>query len=480
MNKIFTLLVLFLVSCTAVYALDKSGIAAQDTIEVNKLNKLAYDNRGTNPEQTVEFANKALAIAEKVGYEKGIGEAYRVRGIGNYYLNQASAAIRDYLQALSSFAKIKDLRSEAKVYNNIGNLYLDNNYASSLVYLKKSLAIAQKLNDQQLIGSTYLNIGNVYYRKKIFYQALSYYDKGNAIFLAIKDTFNTIQSLQNRGVIYFNLNQYDKAEQLLLAANKWAKEMDLNKPVASTNLTLASLYIAQGRFADATKVVLEGQAYSKALKDEKLESDYLYTNYQLEAKQKHYDRALQYLQTIFRQDSTIYASNESTQINMLQEQFKQQAKQRENELTIQRQQNDRIKFWAVTVVAGLLLVVIVLLVSNVKRKSATNIKLTELNEEVSRQKDNLDRVNHHLEEIIDERTKDLQIKNKKLSEYSSYLSHQIRGPIATLRGLMNLEKEGLVDEKECIEMMDKCVSDIDQKIIEMSEMLNDTSRPTTV
>jgi hypothetical protein len=41
---------------------------------------------------------------------------------------------------------------------------------------------------------------------------------------------------------------------------------------------------------------------------------------------------------------------------------------------------------------------------------------------------------------------------------------------------MNLEKEGLVDEEECISMMDKCVSDIDQKIIEMSEMLNDTSK----
>ena len=80
-------------------------------------------------------------------------------------------------------------------------------------------------------------------------------------------------------------------------------------------------------------------------------------------------------------------------------------------------------------------------------------KLTELNEEVSRQKDNLNRVNHHLEEIIDERTKDLQVKNKKLSEYSSYLSHQIRGPIATLKGLLNLEKEGLVDEHECIRMM---------------------------
>jgi tetratricopeptide (TPR) repeat protein len=475
MTKLFTLLVFFFV-CTNVYAKGISNAGGQDTSEVNQLNKQALDNRFTSPDQTIKFANKALVIAEQIGYEKGMGEAYRVRGIGNYYLNQASAAIRDYSQALSIFAKIKDLRSEASVYNNIGNLYLDNNYASSLVYLQKSLAIAQKLNDTQQIGKSYLNIGNVYYRKQSFAQALSYYDKGAQIFSSIKDTVNIIQALQNRGVIYFYLNDYVTAEKLLLAANKAAKEKDLNKPVASTNLTLASLYIAQGRFDDANRIVLEGKAYSKAVNDEKLESDYNYTIYQLEAKQKHYEKALYYLQTIFRQDSTIYASNESTQINMMQEKFKQEAKQRENELIIQRQQNDRIKFWAVTVVAGLLSVVIVLLVSNVKRKTATNNKLTELNEEVSRQKDNLDRVNHHLEEIIDDRTKDLQIKNRKLSEYSSYLSHQIRGPIATLRGLMNLEKEGLVDEKECINMMDKCVSDIDQKIIEMSDMLNDTSR----
>ena len=68
------------------------------------------------------------------------------------------------------------------------------------------------------------------------------------------------------------------------------------------------------------------------------------------------------------------------------------------------------------------------------------------------------------------------MKNKKLSEYSSYLSHQIRGPIATLKGLLNLEKEGLVDQRECIRMMNKSVSEIDDKIIEMSDMLHDPGR----
>jgi len=475
MYKVFTLFVYLLVGCS-VYAKGSADVALKDTSEVIKLNKQAYDNRYTSPEQTISDANKALAIAEKIQYTKGIGESYRIMGIGNYYLNQAGAAINNYLKSLEFFKKTGDLRSQAKVLNNIGNLYLDNDYGKALEYLKSALSLTQKVYDPGLKASLYMNIGNVYYRKKSFSQALIYYDKSNVIFSSLGDSINLVQCLQNRGVIYYNLHQYDIAEKLLLAANKAGKERDLNKPVASTNLTLAALYIVQNKFDAAEGIVQEGLAYAKALKDEKLTTDYNYTIYQLESKRKNFERALYYLQLIWKQDSTVHTSNESTQINMLQEQFKQQAKQRENELTIQRQQNDRIKFWAVTVVAGLLLVVIALLISNVKRKTVTNLKLTDLNEEVSRQKDNLDRVNHHLEEIIDERTKDLQIKNKKLSEYSSYLSHQIRGPIATLRGLMNLEKEGLVDEKECINMMDKCVSDIDQKIIEMSEMLNDTSK----
>jgi tetratricopeptide (TPR) repeat protein len=475
MTKIYTFLILLFVS-SSVYAKVHFDAALQDSNEVKKLNTQAYDNRLTSPEQTISDGEKALALAEKIGYTKGIGEAYRVIGIGNYYLNQSRRAIDYYLKSLSYFQKVKDIKSEAKVYNNIGNLYLDNNFTSALEFFQKSLFIAQKLSDQQLIGSLYFNIGNVYNRKKNFYQALNYYDKGNAIFTSLHDSTNLINVLQNRGVVYYSLHQYDIAEKLLLAANSAAKKNDLNKTVASTNLTLASLYIAQGRFNEAEKAVQEGQAYALVVKDEKITSDYNFTIYQLETKRKNYERALHYLQGIHRQDSVAHSNNESTQINIIQEQYKQQAKQRETELLVIGQQNERIKFWSVTVVAGLLLIVIALLVNNVKRKTITNTQLTELNAEVSRQKDNLDRINHHLEEIIDERTKDLQKKNKKLSEYSSYLSHQIRGPIATLRGLMNLEKEGLVDEEECISMMDKCVSDIDQKIIEMSEMLNDTSK----
>ncbi|MDP9048430.1 MAG: tetratricopeptide repeat protein, partial [Bacteroidota bacterium] len=333
--------------------------------------------------------------------------------------------------------------------------------------------IATKLSNDPLKAGLYLNIGTVYYHKKNFYQALNFYNKSEAMFTALKDSINLVQCMQNKGVMYFSLRQFDMAEKLLAEANKKAKELDLNEPVASIDLTLADLYIAQNKFANAEKTIEEGVTYSKIVKSDKMQADFKYTNYQLDLKRKNYASALNYLQEIYKQDSINFKHNSSTQINVKLAEVQQEAHKRENE---QRQAYDRVRFWAVAIVAALLSVLVGLLINNVKRKTTTNAQLTSLNAEVSRQKDNLDRINHHLEEIIDERTQDLQIKNKKLSEYSSYLSHQIRGPIATLKGLLNLEKEGLVDQPECIRMMNKSVSDIDDKIIEMSEMLHDPGK----
>ncbi|MEO3406243.1 tetratricopeptide repeat protein [Mucilaginibacter sp. CAU 1740] len=471
MKKVYSLILFFLLSLTA-YANDITGVAVTDTNEVNTLNTNAYANRLTNPEQTVEDAKRALSLSTKLNYINGIAEAYRVIGIGKYYLDQPEKAIENYLNSLAYFTRGKNLRGEAKVYNNIGILFRDHDYERSLGYLKKGLEIAQQLNDMKLMGSLYLNIGSTYTRKNNLFMALTYYDKSFPIFQKLQDSVNLIQCLQNRGVIYFKLKNYDKALELLLQANAGAKARDLNESVASIDLTLAALYVAKLDYNNAEKIVEEGSAYTQLVKDPKLDYDYRYTTYELELKRKNYGRALTLLRGIYSQDSTTYKTNASAQMNLVEAKRRQEEQVKENERIAERQAYDRSKFWAVTVVAGLLLVVIGLLINNVKRKAKTNAQLTLLNGEVSRQKDNLDRINHHLEEIIDERTKDLQLKNKKLSEHSSYLSHQIRGPIATLRGLINLEKEGLVDQAECLDMMDKCVSEIDEKIIEMSDMLH--------
>lgn len=475
MKRLFTI-IFFIFVKLSVFASVAPIAQTSDSTEVIRLNKQAFTTRMTDPVQTLTYATRALNLAKNIDYTEGAAESYRVIGIGYYYLNQTVKSIDNYMAALEYFKKANDLLGVAKVNNNIGVLYRDNDYDASLEYLNKALVIAQSLSNKLLMANVYLNMGAVYYRKSSYFQALNYYDKSKVLFTELKDSTNLVQCLQNKGVAYYNLRQFDIAEKQLIEANKEAKKLDLNEPIASIDITLAALYIAEDKFDQAEKTVQEGEAFSEIIKDQKIASDFKYTSYKLELKRKNYAGAVASLYEIYHKDSAAFKQNTSNEIKLIQEQVRQQAKQKENEILIQRQQYDRVKFWGVTIVAGLLLFVVTLLINNVKRKAKNNLQLTNLHAEVSRQKDNLDRINHHLEEIIDERTKDLQVKNKKLSEYSSYLSHQIRGPIATLKGLLNLEKEGLVDQRECIRMMNKSVSEIDDKIIEMSDMLHDPGR----
>ena len=135
-----------------------------------------------------------------------------------------------------------------------------------------------------------------------------------------------------------------------------------------------------------------------------------------------------------------------------------------------------VRCLASSAVAALAFFAIFLLIRNNRKSAKTNKQLVQLNQEVFQQKEDLNRINHSLEEIIDERTKDLKIKNNKLSEYSSHLSHQIRSPVATIKGLLILETDKLIDQEEFIEQLQVCVQDIDNKIMNINETLNNDEK----
>ncbi|WP_139113047.1 tetratricopeptide repeat protein [Mucilaginibacter sp. PPCGB 2223] len=450
--------------------------AALDSTDVIALNKKAYNNRLTNPAELITQANKALALATKIGYVNGMAEANRVIGIGYYYQTKQVEALKYYLVAQKIYQDANNQDGVAKVTNNIGNLYRESDYDEAIKNYESALNVALKVKDEDLIATIYLNFGSIYYRKKNLNKALEYYEMSNVLFKKLNNTVNLIQCLQNKGVIYYNQNKLDTALVLLLQANAQAKEKDLNTAVASINLTLTSIFIAKNQFDKAEHYLEEGLNYATLVNSDKLKYDYKLTRFQLESKRKNYQVALSLLYEIYRADSIKNHTDVSNSLKLLKEQTKQEENEHNNEMMLAQRSRDRILFWSTVLVAGLLVVLVILLINNVNRKAKTNQDLTRLNEKITEQKENLNQINHHLEEIIDDRTKDLQIKNKKLADYSLHLSHQIRGPIATLKGLLNLEKDNLIEQDECIKLMNKCVSEIDDNIIDMSGMLHETSK----
>lgn len=464
---------LFLIKFSATFP-QKNNYKA-DSLFIEKLNSAAYDIRLNDPHQTVRLGLRALAIAKEKGYKNEIGAASRIVGIGYYNIYKTDSAVLYYNNALLMYKETGNIEGQARVYNNIGNLYRDVDYEAGLSFFRKSLQMAIKANLDDLIAATYLNIGIIFHRKEQYKEALANYEKSLAMFKRLNNETGQIMSLQNMGVVRFALGEIPTAERLLLQAHKRAKENKLNKVAASVNLTLTSIYISDNDFKKAESAIDEGVSYARESKSKELERDYIWKSYELERKRKNYKEALSYFTQVYTIDSANFDNVKLEQIKLLTEQFKLLQKEKQNQIIIERQKKNKVLLFASVAISVLAFFVIFLLVKNVRKKAKTNRLLKILNEEVSLQKENLDKVNHSLEQIIDERTKDLQIKNRKLSEYSSHLSHQIRGPIATMKGLMILEQEKLIEETEFVEEMGKCVNEIDDRIININNVLHNLS-----
>ena len=73
------------------------------------------------------------------------------------------------------------------------------------------------------------------------------------------------------------------------------------------------------------------------------------------------------------------------------------------------------------------------------------------NEEISSQAEVIQGINDNLELLVKERTQELEKKNKALEEYAFINAHELRGPLASIMGLINLiRKTELSDEGKTV------------------------------
>lgn len=449
-----------------------------DSSKVIQLNDESYDLRFSDPNRAIITAQKAHEIADKLGYKKGKAVSYRMLGIAYNYSNKKKLSLNALFKALVIFKEIDDIHGEAKVLNNIGNVYNQYDNEKALEFYLQTLEIAKKHNLEELIGSCYLNIGTIYFRKKDYNRSLTNSIKGKKKFVKLNDTVGLIQATQSVGVNYFSLKEYILAEKNLLEAKKLAKKENSFFLIGSINLTLASLNTINNNFSQAEANINEGIEIAEKVKDSILLSDFLFKSYELEKKRGNYKKSMEYLLKTFKEDSINYEKNIKTilDLNEKQKKYEQREKQKEYELKLAKQKNILTLFVASIIVFALSLVLILILIQSKKKTEKTNKELLLLNQEILQQKENLDKINSRLEEIIADRTKDLISKNRKLSEYSSHLSHQVRGPVATLKGLIMLSQDNLIEEKECISQMKKCVDDIDEQIMDINIALHDPDR----
>jgi len=178
-----------------------------------------------------------------------------------------SKSVFHYEQAIQDFelfGKIDpryDLdRVKAGPYHNLGNvLYEKGEYEKSLIYLKKALAIHQKIypENNARIGMSHYSIGNVFYYQKAYHQAINQFDKAEEIFsLPPRNPLYMSALYQNKGQCYSTLLEYDRALVYLEKALHLRTETPGMDPAlrAETLLAIGKIYKAKGDLKKAEKM----------------------------------------------------------------------------------------------------------------------------------------------------------------------------------------------------------------------------------
>lgn len=108
------------------------------------------------------------------------------------------------------------------------------------------------------------------------------------------------------------------------------------------------------------------------------------------------------------------------------------------------------------------------------RTIIAQLELKESKLQVEEQAEEIKRMNENLEDMIQDRTRELENKNGVLEEYAFINSHKLRGPVATILGLLNLfdylelkkkEDQALISHmRTATENLDKVVKDITKAI----------------
>jgi len=95
---------------------------------------------------------------------------------------------------------------------------------------------------------------------------------------------------------------------------------------------------------------------------------------------------------------------------------------------------------------------------------------------IHQQKVELTQLNQNLEQMVFERTKTLEVQNKKLLNYGYYNAHMLRAPFCRIQGLVQLiELEGSDDaqgDKEIQRRLSESVAEMEEVIAKMRQIVN--------
>ena len=236
-----------------------------DTVRIKTFIELAGEHINESPDLAIKDCEASLALAEKINFDEGIGEALGWLAYLHEQQGNISKALDYYNRSLVLAKKTVSKKSESAILNNIAIIYNDRGITDSALYFHdKALRIREDMKDTSGTATSYNNIGLIYQFQGKIPEALDYFSKALKSYERLKDDDGIATALANIGFVYREQKDYDNAKNFFLKSLDAQRRLGNKYGIGSSLNALGGLYEEKGLldsalhyFNDALKVRLE-------------------------------------------------------------------------------------------------------------------------------------------------------------------------------------------------------------------------------
>jgi len=352
-----------------------------DSIKITIYYKIALSARKSSRKEMFLYAEKALALAKKIGINTEIAKSYHILGIFYAETGDLQNALEYFFKSLHVLEELGDEGRKGVALGAIARVsQMLENYDDALKYDLQALDIALRNKDTLNLATNYNNVGADYNNLKNFEEATEYYNK--ALQISRKNNNFRIQALShlNIGFAFQKIKKYDDAYINLRQSEQiYHKIKDKNGQVNCLNKLAAyyqELNQADSAIINARKALFVAEG-NGAITQKRQSYAILNEAYKHISK---FDSAYKYMEMFNILNDSIRNSGNTKKITQLEMQYRFE-KEREidslkHKAEVEKQESLTILF----LVAFFLAVVLVIFIFRsfiIKKKSET--KLLELN-----------------------------------------------------------------------------------------------------
>jgi signal transduction histidine kinase len=430
-----------------------------DTAYVDTLNSLAHAFYGINADSAFFYARNAINFAERTGYGRGESEGFRM--LGNTYEMRGDYArmLDSYYRSLKVADSIGDNRLIAKANYNISLFYKqEGDYEEAQQIMEKVRESFRKGGDSAQSYLVLADLSDLAYRRRQYIPALRLGEEAMEAATRMKDeqavaTYNNAigRILAAQGNFSGALSHYQRSLAFYL-------ESDEKLGLTSTTNLLAQVYLSQKDYPEALRYAEQSLGLSRQLhrKQEIHEAAKVLADiYEAKGDDR---RALTYYKLYKDYSDSLINDQSRKQVVAMAARYdfeKKESNLREDaakkEALYQRRLRKDSQQISITVgvIVFLSLLAFILMRSRMVNRRV-NYLLREKNEKIEEQK-----------EALEHQAVQLLLNNQQKDKLFSIVAHDLRGPLNSLKGLLDFLKEKQLSEQEISGMLAELRRNVD-------------------